>query len=352
MGFFDVVGRLFIPRPTIKQLEYRINTAGLTIPAESLAGLMLLVVVLISTAFTIIVLNDAKLAQSIEKAIVFLSLPFILIQVLIFISAFIFSYLAILVVIASFLTLKADSRRNALEYNLSDFLLMVSSNMKAGMPLDQAMYYSAKPEFGLLSKEVKSIIKDAFSGTALETSLNTLASRFDSKIFSRTIILMRQASASGGEVSEVLERTSHDIRSNLLIKKDVAASLILYEIFILFAGVLGTPFLFAVSGKLVEIFEKSPLTTAGSIPSGGGAMFGQLSSLKFTGPVITSAEFFYFTIATIFITSLFSSLIVGVIRAGTKNQGIKYFPFVLLSAYLVFYIVNTLMGFVFTTISG
>ena len=38
------------------------------------------------------------------------------------------------------------------------------------MSIDQAMWYSAKPEFGLLAIEVKNGIKSAFSGEPLESA--------------------------------------------------------------------------------------------------------------------------------------------------------------------------------------
>jgi len=66
--------------------------------------------------------------------------------------------------------------------------------------------------------------------------------------------------------------------------------------------------------------------------------------------MITSTEFFYFTIPTIFVTALFSSFIVSVIRTGTRNQGLKYFPFILIGALVIYFGVSWALGQFFATL--
>ncbi len=331
-------------------LDYRINTAGLHRSAEEFAGVLILVTLLGGLAATLFVLGSGQLSGSLQGVANSLirGFPYALLALIVFIVMLVLSYFGVIVLTMSVLAIQGDARRNSLETALPDFLLLVSANIKAGMPLDQAMYHAAKPEYGLMAIEVQDIIKRSFSGESLENSLDMLAERFDSRIFKRTILLIKQASATGGEVAAVLERTSQEVRNTLLIKKEVAASLILYEIFILFAAIAGTPFLFAVSGKLIEVFEKTPVIS--TIPQSTSGFAGQLPGIGFTGVVISSTEFFYFTILTILITSLFSSFIVGIIRKGTKNEGIKYFPFVLGASYVMFALVNLGLNAVFTTI--
>ena len=350
-GPLEFIGRLLFSRDSIRKYEYKVNTAGMRVSAEAYVGTLVLVGLLLSILFAAILLSNPQSKYYIDKisGVISKSLPYPAVAGAVFLLSMIPSYLAVFVVSSAMMTIRADARRNALENALPDFLLLVSANIKAGMPLDQAMHYSAKPEYGLLSKEVQDTIKRSFSGESLEVALDELGKRFDSKLFTRTISLIKQSSATGGEVSAVLERTSQEVRNASIIKKEVSASLVLYEIFILFASVLGTPFLFAVSGKLIEVFEKTPAAT--SVPTGAvNTAFGQLSSMRFAGPIISSNEFFYFTLATIFVTSLFSSFIVGVIKSGSKNEGVKYFPFVLVASYVVYFIVNSFMNLLFTTI--
>jgi pilus assembly protein TadC len=348
---FEKAGRLFFTRQRIKRLEQELGIAGIGMPAESFAGYLAINVLVITAFLTLLMVVYRPASEPLSGLLrEYLGLsqlaPLVALAL-----AFVTTYLATLMLLSTYLLMKADDRRDKLEVVLPDFLTLVSSNINAGMTLDQAMWYSAKPEFGLLSQEVRGVIKGSFSGESLENALDTLGSRFDSRVFKRTILLLKQASASGGELTNVLEQTADDVRNTLIMKKEIAASLVIYEIFVLFAAIVGTPFLFAVASKLIQIFEKlAPQLSSGGMPTGGG-MISSFSGIKVGQAVISSSDFFWFTVPTMFVTALISSLIVAVIRTGSKNQGMKYFPFVLALTYLVYWVVSVGIEGIFATIA-
>ncbi len=353
-SFFENTGRLFFKREQVRELEGRLLAAGVNMQATAFAGYLALNIMAGTIFLTMILLiyaPSSNLLINIGKIIPWLPGP--ILWVLALVVAFVFVYLAVTMLVSSYLMMKMEDRRKKLEDVLPDFLVLVGSNIKAGMTLDQAMWYSAKPEFGLLSTEVKTTIKGAFSGESLESSLDTLASRFDSRIFSRTVALLKQATATGGELTSVLEKTADDVRDNLMMKKEIAATLVLYEIFVLVAAIFGTPFLFAVAGKIVEIFEKIAPAAGGSVSgvSGAGGALGALTSVKISGPIITSSDFFMFSIPTIIVTAFASSLIVSVIRTGSRSEGMKYFPLILAGAFFVYWVVNTFIESFFTSLA-
>jgi type II secretory pathway component PulF len=269
------------------------------------------------------------------------------ITIIVFFAALLAVYFMLFALVSSALVVGAETRRNAVEAALPDFLTLVSANVKAGMTLDQAMWYAAKPEFGLLSTEVKVVIKRAFSGESLSSALDDLAVRVDSKVFQRTISLIKQASATGGEIAEILERTAQDTRNSSIMKKDISASLVLYEIFVLFAAIFGTPFLFAVSSKLIGVLEKA----FAYLPATGSQSVSQFSFIKPMVPTITSGQFFWFSIVTIAVTAVFASFIVGVIRTGSRTEGLKYLPFVMALALGVFWVVTQALNAFFITLT-
>ena len=338
-NLFESAGRLFFSRERIKELERELNTAGVNMPPDSFAGYIGLNIIIVTIFLTVLLLLYSPTSDFMKNTVQgYVGLPFELIAFGLLILCFLMTYAATLMLISSYLMMKADSRREKLEAALPDFLTLVASNIKAGMTLDQAMWYSAKPEFGLLSNEVKAVIKGAFSGESLEGALDRLGARFDSRVFKRTILLLKQATATGGALTEVLERTTDDVRNTIIMKKEIAASLMLYEIFVLFAAIVGTPFLFAVAGKLIQVFERIGLQLGGSVT--GAATV-----------AISSTDFFWFTMPTIFVTALISSFIVSVIRTGTKSQGMKYFPFVLVLSYLVYWVVSSGIESFFATLA-
>lgn len=349
---FENVGRLFFSRERVKGLEKELNIAGVNMPADSFAGYVSLNIIVVTVFLTLLILLYQPSSDTIYSFVKQLAdIPFALVGVIVLVVSAIIVYLATMTLISSYLLMKADDRRNKLEGTLPDFLMLVASNIKAGMTLDQAMWYSAKPEFGLLSTEVKARIKSSFSGESLENTLDRLGERFDSKVFKRTILLLKQATATGGELTNVLERTADDVRNSIIMKKEIAASLVLYEIFVLFASIVGTPFLFAVASKLIEVFERLGPQVGGGVSSSAGGVFSTFSSIKFSGPIISSADFFWFSVPTIFITALISSFIVSVIRTGSKSQGMKYFPFVLVLSYFVYWLVINAVDSLFATIA-
>jgi len=346
---FESAGRLFFTRDRMRNLESETAAAGLDVQPDAFAGYISLNVIAASIILTLVLMFYPPTSTAITggvNGLLHMQVHPLITGIVLLLVMLVLVYLSAITLLSTYLIMRTETRRDALETALPDFLTLVASNIKAGMTLDQAMWYSAKPEFGLLSTEVKSTIKSSFSGESLESALDTLASRFDSRVFTRTISLIKQASATGGELTEVLERTSEDVRNTTIMKKEIAASLVLYEIFVIFACVVGTPFLFAVSQKLVEVFEKiSP-----QIPAGQQGGLGGLATFSFSGPIITSTEFFYFTIPTIIVTCIFSAFMVSAIRTGTRSQGLKYFPFMLVGALLVYWLVSSALGAFFSTL--
>ena len=264
---FENAGRIFFTRTQVRELDKRLKTAGMGLEVEAFAGYLALNVVIVGIVLALILFVYQPSHKILSQATGYIFgsiLPDFVIFPLTLAIALVITYLSAVTLLSSYLILRSETRGKELEVALPDFLVLVASNIKAGMTLDQAMWYSAKPEFGLLSVEVKKIIKSSFSGESLEDALAKLSQRFDSRVFSRTINLIKQASATGGELTDVLERTAQDVRNTTIMKKEIAASLVLYEIFVLFAAIVGTPFLFAVATKLITVFEKiSPQLPAG-----------------------------------------------------------------------------------------
>lgn len=346
MGYmnFEALGRLF-SREQMRSFGKKIHSAGILVSPESFVGYLVatvLVTSLFMSAVFFLLPSSQKYFISLATGLLasisppVLAVKILTIVLLLALSILVCSFLCY-VLVSSALILISEARKNAIESVLPDFLTLIGANVRAGMTIDQAMWYAAKPEFGLLSIEVRNVIKGAFSGESLQGALDRLNERFDSRILDRTLTLIKQATVTGGEVAKVLEMTASDARETAMMKKDIAASLIIYEIFILFSAAFGAPFLFSVVNKLLAVVEKSfeflPQTAV------------QMTSfIKPSAPMVTANDFFLFSLGVLFITSLVSSFIVGVVHTGSKNQGLKYFPFMLTAAYVVFFAVSALIG--------
>lgn len=344
---YEAIGRL-LSRERMRALGRFLDMAGVNVIPEAFTGFLAVSCLLISVLSTLIIVGTdlyvrfgvfvlifANGLQADPTAFTLVTVFFIFLVSLVFVTA------AIALLVYIVLILRADARSRHVELVLPDFLTLAAANVRAGMSIDQAMWYAAKPEFGLFSKEVELVAKRAFGGEPFNHALDRLATRFNSKSVRRAVALIKQGLASGGEMAEILERTAEDARNMQLIGKDISASLLMYVIFIVFASCLGTPFMFAVANRLIfmlgGVFAQLPPSS--ELPATG--------FLKPSPPTITSEDFFLFTIATTILTSIFASVIIGVIQTGSKKQGLKYVPFFILATLAMFFITSAILDVFF-----
>lgn len=346
MGFYETIGRL-LSRKRIRSMEKSLAGAGIVVSAESFVGFLLVVLALVSFLVFLLLLNTSALSRFVyamtegayflpDYAAIILSLVVAAVSTFIVLGAFVWALVL----------LQTESRRAAVEAVLPDFLTLMAGNVRSGMTLDQAMWYAAKPEFGIFSIEVRTVVKNAFSGEPIEKSLDRLDMRFNSRVLHRTILLLKQALATGGEIAQILEETAQDAREVSMHKKDIASTLLVYIIFLVFASTLGAPFLFSVSTTLIGVLSMA----FAYMPSGGLDYSGGMPTSFFatpSAPSISTDEFFWFSMALIFVTSLIGSLLLGIVQGGSKTQGIKYFPFMLIVSYIVYFVVASMLESMF-----
>jgi pilus assembly protein TadC len=349
--FYETVGRVF-SRSQTRQLGYMLESSGLDFVPEAFAGFVIVLSAIFSVVAYILILNLAVLRSFLFKLALMASTeitassPDFFTAIAAILSVLLGCGIIMLGAYISLL-LMAEERRRKVEDMLPDFLSLSAANVRAGMTIDQAMWYAAKPEFGILSDEVSIVAKKAFGGVPFSQAIDHLTDRFNSKSVRRTVALIKQGIASGGKLADILERTAEDTRQMQSLRKEISTSLLMYIIFIVFAGAIGTPFLFAISGKLVAIIEGVFSTTQFADAQASGYSGSYIMPTK---PLITSSEFFIFTVLSCIMTAIFSSLIIGVIAKGSKKDGVTYLPALLLGSLIIFFVVGYLLDTLLTNI--
>ncbi|MCS7109695.1 MAG: type II secretion system F family protein [Candidatus Micrarchaeota archaeon] len=322
----EAIGRL-LQRENVKKIGKKISEAGFEMDAEYAAGLFFLYVL-----FSLII--------SVGISLFLFKNPIIII----------FSIITVTVILVGllyqYIELKIDERRNEIEKVLPDFLQLAAANVRAGMQIEKALWYAAKPEFGLLSKEMEIASKRMFGGETINEALDKMAERINSRYFDRTVELIKEGIESGGEIAGILEKTALDLRNQQIMKKEISTSMIMYSIFIGFSAAVGAPFLYVVSSKLISLFEKlwvnQPISGFAANP------YARINPIS---PAINSTEFNLFAITIIIITTFIATLIISVIQTGRKSNFIKYiFPFLVVSL-LVFYVGRIIIDRIFGGIS-
>jgi archaellum biogenesis protein FlaJ (TadC family) len=230
-------------------------------------------------------------------------------------------------------------RRQKLEEVLPDFLQLVSTNIRAGMATDQALWFAVRPRFGILSKEIEEVAKRSLAGESLDTALHHFVAKYDSKVLERSINLLVEGIRAGGEIGSLLNKISSNIQETNIMKKEMAANVMTYVIFITFATVIAAPFLFGMAYQMIDVIQEvfSKVDIAPEASSG--------FPVSISGSAISMADFRNFAVISLLITSLFSAMIVSVIKKGNVKSGIRYIPVFMVCSVALFFLVVKLFSY-------
>lgn len=262
-----------------------------------------------------------------------------------YIIAFIAGFAVVFVLLHGFLILAVDRRTKFIEGILPDALQLMAANIKSGFIPSRAMLLSARKEFGPLSDAIKKSGKEMMTGKSVEYSLGKIPKAIKSEVLETTIGLIIRGIRSGGQLVSLFEETALDMRRKESIKKEVKANILMYAMFIGFAGAIGAPVLYALSGFLVTTLGKIMDLT--QVPEAATSNFPMMMSF---GGVSISPEFiFLFSIAAILITTVFGGMIMGIIDTGKEKAGIKYIPILTFTALAIFFIAGIVISNVFST---
>jgi flagellar protein FlaJ len=321
MKIISTIGRIF-PRKNVKEIGIFFTEAGIYIDEEFAAGIILILTIcllIISSFISFVFFKDILISVGAGMLITFI----------------------ILLLIYEILSLRIDERTKNLESILPDFLSLVAANMRAGMTLDKALLYSARPEFGVLSKEVEESMKKVFAGWSLEKELLNLSKKFKSIHFERAISIIIEGIKSGGEVASTLERISINLRDVQIMRKEIVASTTMYVIFIIATAAIIAPLLYVVLMKVYGLFEilwqKQPTESLRT----------PLGNISPAAPGVKSDELNIFSILLVIITIITSSIMVSIIQTGKKINAVKYLFPIFVTSLIVYYVSKFLLDLIF-----
>ncbi len=252
-----------------------------------------------------------------------------------FISVFAFSH--------GLLYLAVERRTRYVESILPDALQLVAANIKSGFIPSRALMLSARKEFGPLSEAIKNVGREMMTGKSLQESMKEMTRTIRSDVLETTVQLITKGIRAGGQLVSLFEETAIDIRRKEAIKKEVRANIMMYTIFIGFAGCVGAPLLYALSSFLVGTISR--LGSMISIPEDVTAKMPL--HIKF-GIELSPDFLFIFSLLAIAITTVFGGMIIGLISSGKEKDGIKYIPVLLITALAVYFI----SGFMISSMFG
>ncbi len=228
----------------------------------------------------------------------------------------------------------SNKRVSITEEMLPDALRLVSSNLRAGIILEKAFIESARPEFGPLSEQIKEAGKSLMLGKQTKEAFKKIPEKINSSLLRRTVELISDGITKGGNLAPLLDGISDDIKSSLMLRKDIKAQVASYSMFILLALGIGAPLLYASSLFLMETM----IGLGGILPT--ETLQTEAISLSFSGINLSKDFLLNYSLLLMSLSSILGGILIGLIKEGKEIAGLKYVPIILILDFVIFYVIK------------
>ena len=122
-----------------------------------------------------------------------------------------------------FLGFKRRSRRNKFSKALPDTLQLMAGSLTAGLSLAQSIDTIVNEGVDPISSEFRRVLVETRLGVSLETALEGVADRFDSKDFAWVVMAINIQRRVGGNLAELLNTVAATIREREYMRRQVSA---------------------------------------------------------------------------------------------------------------------------------
>lgn len=335
-SFLEELGKAFVPKKFRPGLRFYLSKTGIQEVPYMFFGIMFYVVIAL-TAVVYFATNFFGIVRDSSA---------LLVGLYVFLFWSICSILLAIVIMAGiyfYFNMRIYNRVKEIELNLADYLVLVSTNLKGGLSFEKALWNSIKPEFGILSEEMSLVSKRVMTGSDLSDALKEFGEKYDSPTMKRTINLIIGELESGGEVARVLDQTIETLRKTRLIKDEMTANTLMFTIFIGAIVVVISPLLFALAFNLLSIL----ISVTGQIAPALSQSSATNLPFKFNAVTLDKDDFKLFSVFALTIIAVFSSMILSIIQKGDIKGGLKYTPFFVASALLLYFFFLFMLGGMF-----
>ncbi len=242
-----------------------------------------------------------------------------------------------------YLDLKIFNRTKRMEAVLPDFLRLVSENLKGGMPFEKSLWSAIKPEFGILSQEVRLAAKKVMTGADIDVAISEFTTKYDSPMLKRSFDLILEGMKGGGRTADVIDRVIDTIEETKELKAEMSATNLSYVIFVIVIVIFVAPGLFTLSFQFLSILQG----LGERISSSGAGQATAGMPIKFGNASVSPETFRDFSRYALMVLSIFASMIVSLINKGSIKGGIKFMPFLFIGSQAVYLVAMSIGTSVF-----
>lgn len=222
------------------------------------------------------------------------------------------------------------------EVAFSEFLYKLSELMRGGIDPVKGVVSLSKTNLGAITKDVQDAASSMVLGYSFEDSMHKMSDTIGSKLVAKYIDIVIQAAYTGGNVADLLFRTSEDMRAVIGIEREKEANLKQYIIIFYLAQGIIIMLTYILSTSLLPMIQGVGMEMLG----GNG-----LSDIDF------NRGFFHMIV----LNALFGGLIIGQITEGEIKHGFKHSTILIAMSYVavVTLLLSTVGGvYTITAIAG
>jgi flagellar protein FlaJ len=201
------------------------------------------------------------------------------------------------------------------EVAFGEFLYKLSELMRGGIDPVKGVVTLSRTNLGAINKSVKDAASSMVLGHSFEDSMHRMSASIGSRLVNKYIDIVVMAAYTGGNVADLLFRTSEDMRAVIGIEREKEANLKQYIIIFYLAQGIIIMLTYILSTSLLPLIQGVGLEMLG----GAG-----LSDINF------ERGFFHMIVLNAF----FGGLIIGQITEGEIKHGFKHSALLIALSYV------------------
>ena len=265
------IGKHF-PEKVIRKIDIKLEATGLPLSASEYLGIVLIALIIVTPIVTFF------------NLVLGLITPIAIVGVTIFLIPL----------------LLRTRRVAAIERALPEVFHEMALTLKAGIAMEGAIDDIASADYGPISEEFRKTLLEIRRGRSVDGAFIALAKRVESENLRRAMSMVISGMKMGASLSDVLEAISSDIRETRRIERERAATTMMQVMFILVASAIVAPAAIGIIASVTGLFA-----AVGGVPY----------------PV---KEISTILLAYSGVQGVMSGLLVGVVRYGRVQKGLKY----------------------------
>ena len=184
-------------KPSLRtRLKIELRSAGVKISLQDFALVVFLAVVTFSFLVELVVPN--------------------------YVAAFFISLFTVFLAVRYMLRYQSSKRRDLFEAGLPDFLIVLASSLRSGLPLVASLETISQRGDGQVEREIRQATSDIALGLDPSSALLEISKRMQSLDMSWVVLAITIQRESGGNLSTILESVAETVQQRGRIRREVA----------------------------------------------------------------------------------------------------------------------------------